>query len=198
MTTITGAIRPYGVDARSARSRRRRRRRDRWSVVSAAAAMVLVSCTGYDWFSTDSMLSPADAAACLIESFPVRICRSMLRRMFPFSTSTQRFAVGTNQLRAAARSFTLVPSRFVAFGILPFACRARSDEVSVNALIQSIASDLLSLVAGIARSEPPRKPGIGWPFVWLGITNCAVADLYLPVQQLNQPGPTIAAAWPCA
>ena len=45
----------------------------------------------------------------------------MLRRMFPFSTFTQFFAVGTNQLRTAACSFTLFPSRFVAFGMLPLA-----------------------------------------------------------------------------
>src|SRR5207244_3865769 len=143
-----------------ARCQKRRRRRDRWSVVSAAAAMVLVSCTGYDWFSTDSMLSPADAAACLIESLPVRICRSMLRRMFPFSTSTQCFAVGTNQLRAAARSLTLLPSRLVAFGMLPFAWRAFSELVLVKSLIQSEASDFEPLVTGTPRSEPPAKPGI--------------------------------------
>ena len=48
---------------------------------------------------------------------------------------------------------------------------------------------------GTARSEPPRKPGIGEPFVWLGITNCAVTFLYSsPTQQLNHAGPTIAAA----
>src|SRR5919197_940707 len=192
MTTITGAISAYGADARYTRSQKRRRRRDRWSVVSAAAAMVLVSCTGYDWFSTDSMLSPADAAACLIESFPVRICRSMLRRMFPFSTSTQCFAVGTNQLRAAARSFTLEPSRLVAFGMLPFACSAFSEAVEVKSLIQSAASDLSLLVTGTARSEPPRKPGIAWPAAWPGITNCAVEALYFaPTQQVNQLGPTI-------
>src|SRR5919204_5859220 len=168
---MTGAISAYGAEARDVRSQKRRRRRDRWSVVSAAAAMVLVSCTGYDWFSTDSMLSPADAAACLIESFPVRICRSMLRRMFPFSTSTQCFAVGTNQLRAAARSLTLEPSRLVAFGMLPFACRAFSELVEVKSLIQSAASDLFELEAGTARSEPPRKPGIGLPAGWPRATN---------------------------
>src|SRR5438034_11086602 len=109
------------------------------------------------------MLSLADAAACLTESFPVRICASILRRILPFSTSTQCFAVGTNQLRAAARSLTLEPSRFVAFGMLPFAWRAFSELVLVKSLIQSAASALLELVAGTARSEPPRKPGIAWP-----------------------------------
>ena len=65
------------------------------------------------------MLSLADGAACLTVSLPVRIWRSMLRRMLPFSTLTQFFAVGTNQLRRAARSSTLLPSRLVVFGMLP-------------------------------------------------------------------------------
>ena len=39
--------------------------------------------------------------------------------MFLFSTLTQFLAVGTNQVLRAARSFTLFPSRFVAFGTLP-------------------------------------------------------------------------------
>ena len=56
------------------------------------------------------MLSLADCAACLTVSRPVRIWASMLRRMLPFSTLTQFFAVGTNQLRRAARSLTLLPS----------------------------------------------------------------------------------------
>src|SRR3954447_12987264 len=111
----------------------------------------------------------------------------MLRRMFPFSTSTQCLAVGTNQLREAARSLTLLPSRLVAFGMLPFAWRPFSPAVLVKSLIQSAASDLLPLVAGTARSEPPRKPGIDWPFTWPGMTNCAVEPLYFaPTQQLNQ------------
>src|SRR6266851_4901820 len=107
------------------------------------------------------MLSLADAAACWIDSLPVRICASMLRRMLPFSTSTQCFAVGTNQLRAAARSLTLEPSRLVAFGMLPFACSARSPLVLVKSLIQSAARFLFDVVIGTARSDPPRKPGIG-------------------------------------
>src|SRR3954468_21783001 len=113
------------------------------------------------------MLVLADCAACWTLSLPLRICASMLRRIFPFSTSTQCFAVGTNQLRTAARSLTLVPSRLVAFGMLPFAWKVRCDAVSVNALIQSPASDLSELVTGTARFEPPRKPGIGLPLVWL-------------------------------
>ncbi len=122
----------------------------------------------------------------------------MLRRMLPFSTSTQCFAVGTNQLRAAARSLIELPSRLVAFGMLPFACSARSEDVDVKSLIQSAASALFELVTGTARSEPPRKPGIGLPAVWLGITNWFVCALYLPVQHVNQLGPTIDAALPCA
>src|SRR3954447_12145007 len=104
------------------------------------------------------MLSLADAAACLTESFPVRICESMLRRTFPFSTSTQCFAVGTNQLRAAARSLMLEPSRLVGFGMLPFVWRPFSELVLVKSLIQSEASEAFLLVTGTARSEPPRKP----------------------------------------
>src|SRR3989442_15108853 len=114
------------------------------------------------------MLAPADEAACWIDSLPVRICASMLRRMLPFSTSTQCFAVGTNQLRAAARSLTLEPSRLVALGMLPFAWSAFSELVLVKSLIQSAARDLFELVTGTARSEPPRKPGIDWPLTWPG------------------------------
>src|SRR5947209_17832843 len=125
----------------------------------------------YDPLRTDAMLSLAELAACLIVSLPVRIWASMLRRMLPFSTSTQCFAVGTNQLRAAARSLMLLESRLVAFGMLPFACRAFSEVVFVKSLIQSAARSLLELEAGTARSEPPRKPGIGVPFAWPGITN---------------------------
>ena len=69
----------------------------------------------------------------------------------------------------------------------------------MKSLIQSAASALLELVTGTARSEPPRKPGIAWPLTWPGITNCAVEPVYfLPTQQVNQLGPTIEAAWPCA
>src|SRR5436853_5151446 len=117
------------------------------------------------------MLSLATVAACLTVRRPVRIWASIVLRMLPFSTSTQCFAVGTNQLRAAARSLMLFPSRLVAFGMLPFACSAFSDVVLVKSLIQSAASATFLLVVGTARSEPPRKPGMGWPFVWLGITN---------------------------
>src|SRR3954449_9462961 len=144
------------------------------------------------------MLSLADDAACATVSLPMRIWASMLRRILPFSTSTQCFAAGTNQLRAAARSFTLVPRRFVAFGMLPFAWSAFCEPVLMKLLSQSAASALFPLVTGTARSDPPRKPGIAWPFVWLGITNCSVVLLnFAPTQQLNQPGPMIEPAPPC-
>src|SRR5207248_7670949 len=110
----------------------------------------------------------------------------------------QCFAVGTNQLRAAARSLMLFESRLVAFGMLPFACSAFSDVVLVKSLIQSAARSLLELETGTARSEPPRKPGIGVPFTWPGITNWPVSVLNLPTQQVNQLGPIIEAASPCA
>ena len=78
------------------------------------------------------MLSPADAAACLTLSLPVRIWASMLRRILPFSTLTQFLAVGTNQLRAAA--FSLILEGLVSavlFGMLPIPCSAFSDCVLV-------------------------------------------------------------------
>src|SRR5438067_10335821 len=132
----------------------------------------------------------ATVAACLTLSCPVRICESIVLRMLPFSTSTQCFACGMNQLRAAARSFTLSPSRLVAFGMLPFTSRARSLVVLVKSAIHWSACVFAPLCAGTARSEPPRKPGIVFPGVWLGITNCAVDVLYFaPVQQLYQAGP---------
>src|SRR5438105_10934081 len=104
------------------------------------------------------MLSLADEAACWMLSLPVRICASMLRRILPFSTSTQCFAVGTNQLRCAARSPTLLPSRLVELGMLPLVWSAFSELVLVKSLIQSAPIDLLP-ETGTARSEPPRKPG---------------------------------------
>ena len=119
------------------------------------------------------MLSLAVFAASLTVIFPVRIRDSMVRRMFPFSTLTQFFAVGTNQLLRAARSLTLLPRRLVVFGMLPFARSAVIEALSVKAEIQEAAC-ALSAPTGTARSEPPRNPGIGWPLVWLGITNCAV------------------------
>ena len=68
----------------------------------------------------------------------------------------------------------------------------------MKSLIQSAASALFELVTGTARSEPPRKPGIAWPFRWPGITNCAVVEVYFfPTQQVNQLGPTIEATRPC-
>ena len=63
--------------------------------------------------------------------------------MLPFSTLTQFFAVGTNQLLRAARSLTLLPSRLVVFGMLPFARSAVIDALSVKALIQAAAARLV-------------------------------------------------------
>src|SRR5437764_7000779 len=129
-------------------------------------------------------------AACFTVSWPVRIWASIVLMMLPFSTSTQCFACGTNQLRAAARSLTLLPSRLVAFGMLPFCSRAFSLAVLVKSAIHAIACDFELLWDGTARVEPPRKPGIGLPLVWLGITNCFVTFVYfLPVQQVYQAGP---------
>src|SRR5690349_24912526 len=145
------------------------------------------------------MLLSAKAAAALVLAFPVRIRASIVRSTLPFSTLTQFFAVGTNQLRFAARSLTLLPSRLVALGMFPFAWRPFSPAVLVKIRIQSVASDLSFEPAGTARSEPPRKPGMPWPLTWLGITNCFVVFVYfLPTQQLNHAGPTIEAArpWP--
>src|SRR3954462_589679 len=111
------------------------------------------------------MLSLATDAACLTESLPVRSCPSIVLRMLPFSTSTQCFACGTNQLRAAARSLTLVPRRLVAFGMLPFFSSAFSLAVLVKSAIHAIAADFELLWDGTARGEPPRKPGIGFPLL---------------------------------
>ena len=73
----------------------------------------------------------ATFAACVTVSCPVRNWDSIVLRMLPFSTSTQFTACGTNQLRAAARSLTLLLSRLVAFGMLPLAASAFSLVVSV-------------------------------------------------------------------
>src|SRR6059036_2329277 len=145
------------------------------------------------------MLSLAAAAACLTVSLLVRIWASMLRRMLPFSTLIQFLAVGTNQLRAAARSLIFdALKRVVVLGMLPMPSSAFWASVLVYSLIQSLPSDL-SAPTGTARSEPPRKPGMTWPFTWLGMTNWPVTPVYcLPTQQLNQAGPTIDAARPCA
>src|SRR5437588_8692574 len=132
----------------------------------------------------------ATRAACFTDSWPVRSWPSIVLMMLPFSTSTQCFACGTNQLRAAARSLTLLPSRLVAFGMLPFFSRAFSLAVLVKSAIQAIAAAFELLWDGTARVEPPRKPGIGLPREWLGITNCFTTFAYfLPVQHVYQAGP---------
>ena len=76
-------------------------------------------------------------------------------------------------------------------GCCPSPAGAFSSVVLVKSLIQSAASALLALVTGTARSEPPRKPGIAWPFdvarhhELRRSSPCTV----LPTQQLNQLGP---------
>src|SRR4026207_794798 len=98
------------------------------------------------------MLSLATDAASLIEDLPLRIRCSMVRSTFPFSTLTQFFDCGTNQLLRAARSLTLVPSRLVVFGMFPFARRAVIDALSVKALIHA---------AAVSLSPPPRAATVG-------------------------------------
>src|SRR5947209_7718331 len=117
------------------------------------------------------MFESALAAACFTVYFPVRIWDSMTRRTLPFSTLTQYFAVGTNQLAFAARLLTELLRRFVAFGMLPFAWSAFSLVVFVKSAIHSRASACCVPCFGTARSEPPRKPGIARPDTWLGMTN---------------------------
>ena len=85
------------------------------------------------------MFALAVWAACFTESWPVRICPSIVRRMLPFSTSTQCFAVGTNQLAFAARSLTVPLSRLVAFGMFPTAWSAFSFAVFVKSAIHARA-----------------------------------------------------------
>src|SRR5918911_3197528 len=159
---MTGAISRYGSANRKACAHVRRRRRRGQGAASAASAawdgtglldteVRVPGQGGYGRLRVSVMLSLAVEVASLIESFPVRMRASIVRRMLPFSTSTQCFAVGTNQLRLAARSFTLLPSRLVALGMLPFAWSVRWAAVLVKILIQSFASALLSLRAGIAR-----------------------------------------------
>src|SRR5262249_39931321 len=108
IVTTTGRIRRYGAARWSARERGGGRRRRGERAASAAASTI------YGLFSVVAMFWSAQEVASLMLSFPVRMRASIVRRTFPFSTLTQFFAVGTNQLRAAARSFTLVPSRLVA------------------------------------------------------------------------------------
>src|SRR6478736_7732472 len=142
---MTGRTSPYGAHEK------RRRRRSGRDLAPAATAVsdgttrsASRSICSYEAFSVYVMLSLAAAAACLTESLLVRIAASMVRRIFPFSTLTQFFAAGTNQLRRAARSPTLlVFRRLVAFGMLPAAWNAFSDVVLVKAAIQSAASCLL-------------------------------------------------------
>src|SRR5262245_22667999 len=105
------------------------------------------------------MLSLADAAACLTVSLFVRIWASMLRRMLPFSTLTQFFAVGTTQAREADFSPTVFPSRLFVLGMVPSARIAVIDELLVYSLIQSTAACLFAPI-GTPRFDPPWKLGM--------------------------------------
>src|SRR5919202_3447868 len=114
-----------------------------------------------------------------------------------FSTFTQFGAVGTNQLDDAAFAngascglSLLTLASVVVFGMLPtFASPICALEL-VNALIQSAASDVFLLPAGIARSEPPRNSGISLPLTWLGIGYAATcgASAGLPVSLFSANG----------
>ena len=95
---------------------------------------------------------------------------------FAFSTFAQLGLVGTNQLDFAARAngasfgFDALKARsFVVLAMLPALAISLSAAVLVNALIQSAARLWFFVVTGMARSEPPRKPGMNLPGVWLGI-----------------------------
>src|SRR5215210_1908901 len=99
----------------------------------------------------------AEAAASWTVFLPLRICVSMLRRMFAFSTFVQFLAVGTNHVeRAACASaepgvpLTRLRSDVV-FGRLPTFARPAIAELDVNSFSQSTASALFELAAGIAR-----------------------------------------------
>src|SRR5437660_9410069 len=96
--------------------------------------------------------------------------------MSAFSTFAQFGVVGTNQLNFAASANgascgleALIDTSEVVFGMLPACAINRSAAELVNALIQSAASDVLRLGAGIARSEPPRNVGMKRPLTRLGI-----------------------------
>ena len=62
------------------------------------------------------------------------------------------------------------------FGRLPDFTIPCSPAVLVNAAIQSSASALFWLAAGIARSEPPANAGIVLPATWLGIAKAEMTD----------------------
>jgi len=94
---------------------------NKWFIVKGGKTRAIVKVLGRGAiFLTSSLFTLASwmfwalfnllafCAACFTVSLPCRMVASMLRRILPFSTSTQCLAAGTNQLRAAARSFTLV------------------------------------------------------------------------------------------
>src|SRR5690348_7088342 len=96
--------------------------------------------------------------------------------MSAFSTFAQFGVVGTNQLYFAASANgascgfdALMLTSVVVFGMFPACAISRSEAEPVNALIQSDAREAFLLVAGMARSEPPRNVGMYRPLTWLGI-----------------------------
>ena len=107
------------------------------------------------------------AAFCTLAR-PVKIETSMFWRTSAFSTFAQFGVTGTNQLDFAACANgascgfeAAIEASDVVLGItFPCVTSARCDAVDVNALIQSAESETSLLVIGIARSEPPRKPGM--------------------------------------
>ena len=155
MTTITGRINRYGTDACARRG-------------DAVAAETGGRGLGGDrHLATLLVQGEGDVVArnrrgILDRRLPVRMRGSIVRRTLPFSTLIQFFDVGTNQLLRAARSFTLLPSRLVVFGMLPFARSAVIEALSVKAPIQAAPAALFAPI-GTARSEPPRKPGMAGP-----------------------------------
>src|SRR5262245_18191961 len=133
-------------------------------------------------FSIEVICLLADEAAACTDFLPVRICVSMLRSTFAFSTFAQFFAVGTNHVDFAAVASCVpgVPltrrSRAVLFGMLPAFTIPACAAVLVKSAIQASARSLFGLAAGIARSEPPRKAGIVLPATWLGIAKAEIVD----------------------
>src|SRR3954454_24259048 len=100
----------------------------------------------------------------------------MFCRTLAFSTLAQFGDRGTNQLYFAAAAngascglpaFTLASVVVLAM-TLPCCASWRSVALLVKMRIQSSASEAFLLVAGTARSEPPRKGGTNLPAVWLG------------------------------
>src|SRR4029079_14673538 len=116
-----------------------------------AASMFVVKggeCPYVLAFSMEVICLLADAAAACTDFFPVRICVSMFRSTFAFSTLAQFLAVGTNHVDCAACASCLpgVPEtrlrRDVLLGRLPDFTIPCSPALLVNAAIHSFANVL--------------------------------------------------------